>query len=683
MDDASELHMLKYKCEKCKFSTKEQRKYENHVSLHKDIKFACTHCKYVSYTKGHIQKHLVTHTGEFPYRCEYCGYGAIRNDYLIKHIRRIHGDGQIQCSVSINTNDSKNNSINITQNALQKNIQEISQTTHTLSSKSNTPVEVVDLTTNLQKDILLHKTVSESTKDVGSLLGCGSHVEVELIHPVEKQLHPGMPLTVVAPSTFQVPSNCIAELVEVRCINGTYHLILKFFEQVHSTFQDGEPKNVNTCEKQKQLENITKVPFKPERPEASTSPCLLQAVNTLSNDCNGKLLQTILTAGKDVTTTREFFDIDMTVPCNLQAPKDTQNFLGSLSQQSIGSISNVLEGPFISSVFSLSTESGNILEGICWASCPKSSTDTSLVDVKTLNPSPFSECPPKGEHGNNVPGAEYNSSEVGKDKDQQIQKTTLQNVINELSETKTNFGQTDEVKQESVDVDIKLPPGKRVRLCDRTLRSSSRQKKRGLYGHKSNSVVKVETTFCTKPQTLFLSCDKTVTMQPLTCATQNSHNDVPTLSERRELLDKSKSFGSVNILSKQESVSEHDGERICKVRQWKRKPHTQKQSQIKRPQKTYQEKSCSKDKIKRPYKRQTTSNLKKALLQSSRRLKLVPAKSDQLIQTPDFRQPVVVLNHPDVESLETFHVMKVINKFKGNVVKVTLSRRMCKLMRLK
>lgn len=64
-----------------------------------------------------------------------------------------------------------------------------------------------------------------------------------------------------------------------------------------------------------------------------------------------------------------------------------------------------------------------------------------------------------------------------------------------------------------------------------------------------------------------------------------------------------------------------------------------------------------------------------SFFQVARQLRLIAAKPDQLIKCPRRNQPVIVLNHPDVDSPEVTNVMKVINKYKGNVLKVVLSER--------
>ncbi len=77
-------------CAKCRFSTKDTDLFERHVSYHQEVTFSCALCSHVSYSKTESQKHVVSHTGSYPYRCSFCSYGAVRRDYMVKHILRIH-----------------------------------------------------------------------------------------------------------------------------------------------------------------------------------------------------------------------------------------------------------------------------------------------------------------------------------------------------------------------------------------------------------------------------------------------------------------------------------------------------------------------------------------------------------------------------------------------------------------
>lgn len=58
-----------------------------------------------------------------------------------------------------------------------------------------------------------------------------------------------------------------------------------------------------------------------------------------------------------------------------------------------------------------------------------------------------------------------------------------------------------------------------------------------------------------------------------------------------------------------------------------------------------------------------------------RTLKLVALNPSQLVKRPTGDQPVVVLNHPDADIPEVARIMEVVNRYRGDVQKVILSRR--------
>ncbi|NXC16957.1 Z518A protein, partial [Corythaeola cristata] len=70
----------------------------------------------------------------------------------------------------------------------------------------------------------------------------------------------------------------------------------------------------------------------------------------------------------------------------------------------------------------------------------------------------------------------------------------------------------------------------------------------------------------------------------------------------------------------------------------------------------------------------------RASKETVRTLKLLPFNSKQLVKCPRRNQPVVVLNHPDADVPEVVNVMKTIAKFKGHVLKVSLSKRTVKAL---
>lgn len=58
-----------------------------------------------------------------------------------------------------------------------------------------------------------------------------------------------------------------------------------------------------------------------------------------------------------------------------------------------------------------------------------------------------------------------------------------------------------------------------------------------------------------------------------------------------------------------------------------------------------------------------------------RTLRLAPFSSLQMVSCPRRYQPVVVLNHPDADIPEVANIMKVVNRYKGAVTKVSLSKK--------
>lgn len=62
-------------------------------------------------------------------------------------------------------------------------------------------------------------------------------------------------------------------------------------------------------------------------------------------------------------------------------------------------------------------------------------------------------------------------------------------------------------------------------------------------------------------------------------------------------------------------------------------------------------------------------------LKTARKLRLKPFDDSQLVKCPRRNQPVVVLNHPDVDVQEVSNVMQTIGKYRGHVLKVVLSER--------
>ncbi|NWU97976.1 Z518B protein, partial [Upupa epops] len=247
----------KHYCDKCRFSTKDLLQYKKHVSQHEEIKFICSRCNYISYTKGEFQRHLVKHTGTFPYQCAYCEYGAVRHDYIVKHTRRVHeSSAKRPSNIKVNHIQKK-----LTQSTLfgkqkydkipfQNECSNLSSNVVCeIPGKETKPVRVShDVECNVNMASVCHKSMLEAP---GRSVCENQSVEVEVYSPKTEPLQPGMPLTVIAPSELVVPSNCLAQIVEIKIVNGAQQLVLKLIPVKEATY-----KPVNGAEEELQSQGI-------------------------------------------------------------------------------------------------------------------------------------------------------------------------------------------------------------------------------------------------------------------------------------------------------------------------------------------------------------------------------------------------------------------------------------------
>ncbi|XP_045406336.1 zinc finger protein 518B [Lemur catta] len=231
----------KYYCDKCRFSTKDPLQYRKHTLQHEEIKFICSHCGYISYTKGEFQRHLVKHTGIFPYQCEYCDYGAIRNDYIVKHRKRVHERAGARRPLKTTAKLEPKRASTSKQNT---ELLKVSNPRTIFQNKWSDQLSRFSLHANKDKmhNIMLLPEPKEYQKDVVCIpnkvgmseqnevnLFENKNVEVEVLSPAKEPVQPGMPLTVVAPAELVVPANCLAQLIDVKVVNGTQQVVLKLF----------------------------------------------------------------------------------------------------------------------------------------------------------------------------------------------------------------------------------------------------------------------------------------------------------------------------------------------------------------------------------------------------------------------------------------------------------------------
>ncbi|NXL02587.1 Z518B protein, partial [Mesembrinibis cayennensis] len=282
----------KYYCDKCRFSTKDPLQYKKHVGQHEEIKFICSHCSYVSYTKGEFQRHLVKHTGTFPYQCEYCEYGAVRHDYIVKHTRRVHETPTKRLSNTIINHKQKKPS----QSTLfeKQKYNKIPFQNELSNLSSNMVCEIPDKVTktvcsshNVECSVNRASVQDKTILEPSEISVCENQsVEVEVYSPKAEPLQPGMPLTVIAPSELVVPSNCLAQIVEIKIVNGAQQLVLKLIPMKEATY-----KPMNDAEEELENQGIERSAEGKKQSSVSQNELLTMEVNvdklsSVSNQLN-------------------------------------------------------------------------------------------------------------------------------------------------------------------------------------------------------------------------------------------------------------------------------------------------------------------------------------------------------------------------------------------------------------
>ncbi|NWU20416.1 Z518B protein, partial [Dyaphorophyia castanea] len=282
----------KYYCDKCRFSTKDPLQYKKHVGQHEEIKFLCSHCSYVSYTKGEFQRHLVKHTGTFPYQCEYCEYGAVRHDYIVKHTKRVHETPRKRLSNTLINHKQKKQSQSTLCKKQKYNKIPFQNELSNLSSNMvceipGKPTKTICSSQNVECNTNTSSVQGKTTLEPSEMSVCENQsVEVEVYSPKTEPLQPGMPLTVIAPSELVVPSNCLAQIVELKIVNGAQQLVLKLIPVKEAAY-----KPVNCAEEELENQGTEQSPEIKKTSSVSQNELLTMEVNvnklsSVSNQLN-------------------------------------------------------------------------------------------------------------------------------------------------------------------------------------------------------------------------------------------------------------------------------------------------------------------------------------------------------------------------------------------------------------
>ncbi|KAK7921917.1 hypothetical protein WMY93_008819 [Mugilogobius chulae] len=200
------------RCDKCRFTTTDILAFKKHVAQ-EHTEYYCFYCNRVSLSEAELQAHLQIHTGTSPFKCPHCGQVYMRRMCLIKHIDRLHSKTLPQEPPKIVPHVSVSS-------ASQSLSSAPSVSTQRPVVRVNVPppsTTGVTLDTNLQR-----------LKSLGSNIANPSHGDGV---PSNGLIQRNRALTVSLPEEVSIPAGCMVQVAEVKTVDGTKELRLRFVAQ--------------------------------------------------------------------------------------------------------------------------------------------------------------------------------------------------------------------------------------------------------------------------------------------------------------------------------------------------------------------------------------------------------------------------------------------------------------------
>ncbi|XP_071313197.1 uncharacterized protein [Trachinotus anak] len=206
-------------CEKCGFASTDAAVFKKHMIEHMGTRFYCFYCNNVSFSEAELNAHLKQHTAKYPFKCPHCGQGYMRRLCLVKHIERLHNK-------------------NISQGTAKPGMTKVSHvpvssalpSVPTADPSSVRPAVRVTIPTPSAPVVRLGKD-EQRGKTLDSNVSNGTNGNTELLSPLNGLIQHNRALTVSLPEEVTIPAGCLVELVEVKTVNGTKELKLRFVTQ--------------------------------------------------------------------------------------------------------------------------------------------------------------------------------------------------------------------------------------------------------------------------------------------------------------------------------------------------------------------------------------------------------------------------------------------------------------------
>lgn len=201
------------RCEKCRFVATDIAEFKKHMAQ-EHIEFYCFYCNSVSLSEAELQAHLKIHTATSPFKCPHCGHVYIRRMCLIKHIERFHSKMLPQEPSKINSTKPPHISVSSASPSVSSAV----------SSSSQRPAVRVTVppptATGLQRESNFQRL-----KSLDSYLSNAGQVNAA---PSNGHVQRNRALTVPLPEEVSIPAGCMVEVAEVKTVDGTKELRLRF-----------------------------------------------------------------------------------------------------------------------------------------------------------------------------------------------------------------------------------------------------------------------------------------------------------------------------------------------------------------------------------------------------------------------------------------------------------------------
>ncbi|XP_015243132.1 PREDICTED: zinc finger protein 518B [Cyprinodon variegatus] len=202
-------------CEKCGFASTDPVALQKHMIEH-GTRFYCFYCNAVSFSEAELNEHLKQHTAKYPFKCPHCGQGYMRRLCLVKHIDRLHSNGTNHAPVKPGATKAPPVTVS---SALTS-----APTADPLLSPPPRPVIRVAVPSQTAPPARLGKTLDVNVANT-------TNGNTERVSHLNGLFQPNRALTVSLPEEVNIPAGCLVELVEVKTVNGTKELKLRFVSQ--------------------------------------------------------------------------------------------------------------------------------------------------------------------------------------------------------------------------------------------------------------------------------------------------------------------------------------------------------------------------------------------------------------------------------------------------------------------